>query len=433
MEIDRFLATLAATPTVAAWSVHAIAARRLSVGTKDGETGNPHAPVSIADALALEWKIVFRDGKVSRGSADRSGIPTGGEEGLGEIERLATEDPDARDVAPQASMPEIALRDPSAARLVEGDLDPVRHWLEAVRARVGDGAARSWSGSLAASVATVRVATSSGLDARSETTHLSWHAVFDGEAVAGRASRSLEALDDLAPRLDRALAYRRALSEPSELRGGADRPVLLHPDVVESWVIPALLKNLSGRAVDRGESAFDAASFRERRPLLGERLTIALDPTRPLGSGSYRFTPEGIPARPVTLVDGGRLVSPILDLKHARRFGLLPTAVAHGTDTVALSGVPRLSAAEAMGDADGGLVALRVLGVHTLDAASGDFSLAAPQSLRIAGGRARGRVRATLVGNLFEALRDPRLRFVAFEGEPQPGILIRGRVDPAEP
>ena len=71
---------------------------------------------------------------------------------------------------------------------------------------------------------------------------------------------------------------------------------------------------------------------------------------------------------------------------------------------------------------------LHVLGVHTQDPVSGDFSLSAPQSLRVDDGTIQGRVRATISGNLFEILRREDTTFVAFEGEATPGLLIRCHV-----
>ena len=73
---------------------------------------------------------------------------------------------------------------------------------------------------------------------------------------------------------------------------------------------------------------------------------------------------------------------------------------------------------------------LSVLGVHTQDSASGDFSLSAPQALRLSDGGYAGRLRATISGNLFELLASPSLRFVTFEGEPTPGLLFPCRLDP---
>jgi len=72
-----------------------------------------------------------------------------------------------------------------------------------------------------------------------------------------------------------------------------------------------------------------------------------------------------------------------------------------------------------------------VLGVHTQDFTSGDFSMSAPQTLALGdGGRFGGRLRATISGNLFAILRSPALRLVAFPGEHTPGILALCHLDP---
>ena len=73
---------------------------------------------------------------------------------------------------------------------------------------------------------------------------------------------------------------------------------------------------------------------------------------------------------------------------------------------------------------------LSVLGVHTQDSASGDFSLSAPQALKLEGGRYAGRLRGAISGNLFDVLRNEALRFVEFGDEPTPGMLFPCRFDP---
>jgi PmbA protein len=155
-----------------------------------------------------------------------------------------------------------------------------------------------------------------------------------------------------------------------------------------------------------------------------------LDPLEPMKSGSYRFTREGLPAARCTFIDRGRLVQPVLDLKYARRLGLAPTPVPYSADTLYLEGPPRLPLARALERADAGALVLSVLGVHTQDSASGDFSLSAPQALRIDGGGLTGRLKATISGNLFDLLRSDTLEMVDFEGEHTPGLAIDCRLDP---
>ena len=62
--------------------------------------------------------------------------------------------------------------------------------------------------------------------------------------------------------------------------------------------------------------------------------------------------------------------------------------------------------------------------------ASGDFSLSAPQSLRLANGSYAGRLRGTISGNLFDLLTGDGLTLVDFPGETLPGMLVRCRFDP---
>ena len=49
---------------------------------------------------------------------------------------------------------------------------------------------------------------------------------------------------------------------------------------------------------------------------------------------------------------------------------------------------------------------------------------------RVREGGFAGRLRATISGNLFQVLRDDRLRFVRFEDEVTPGLLFPCRLDP---
>ena len=123
--------------------------------------------------------------------------------------------------------------------------------------------------------------------------------------------------------------------------------------------------------------------------------------------------------------------TPLLDLKYARRLGLAPTAGPSAMDTLFFEGPPPISYDDALAFAVDGALVLSVLGVHTQDFTSGDFSLSAPQTLAIGPRGLAGRMRATVSGNVFELLRSPKLTFVRFPGEHTPGLLVHCRCDPA--
>src|SRR5258705_12799711 len=102
-----------------------------------------------------------------------------------------------------------------------------------------------------------------------------------------------------------------------------------------------------------------------------------------MAAGAYRFSPEGLPARACTFVEQGRLKTPLLDLKHARRLGRAPTAIPAAMDTLFLEGKASIGYEDALSLTTGGALVLSVLGVHTQDFTSGDFSLSAPQTLAV--------------------------------------------------
>jgi PmbA protein len=124
-------------------------------------------------------------------------------------------------------------------------------------------------------------------------------------------------------------------------------------------------------------------------------------------------------------------MTPLLDLKYARRLGLTPTSNPSAMDTLFFEGPPSIAYDQALATATGGALVLSVLGVHTQDFTSGDFSLSAPQTLAIGAGGVAGRLRATISGNVFELLRSAKLSLVRFPGEHTPGLLVHCRLDPA--
>ena len=191
-----------------------------------------------------------------------------------------------------------------------------------------------------------------------------------------------------------------------------------------------LLHNLDGSQVAHGTGAFRLEQFDSEAKVLRDDLVLRTDPSVPMAAGAYRFSQEGLPASPCAFIEEGRLKTPLLDLKYARRLGRAPTANPSAMDTLFFEGQASIGYDDALAAAGGGALVLSVLGVHTQDFTSGDFSLSAPQTLAIGPSGLEGRLRATISGNVFELLREPELALVRFPGEHTPGLLVRCRLDP---
>jgi PmbA protein len=412
------------------WSLYASESRRLALGIKDRQIGNAHAPFSLTHACAARYLIVWSDGRVSRGSFERRQLEAEPREALAAARAAAYDDPDAAQVLGPASMPEVELHDPAAASIGRGDGSPLAARLAWIRRRVDALDLRTWSGGFAAAESSVRLITSAGLEASGRGTSFGWHITLDGEIGDGFSARRTDTTDEFEARLERLAVTARRLRAKARPMPGGVHPVILAPRVAEDLVLGTLLHHLHGSTVDHGEGMFRREQFGSDRPVLREDLSLRLDPLEPLKNGSYRFTVEGLPADRCVYVRSGRLVRPILDLKYARRLGLSPTPVPFDSDVLHLEGPERLGLTDAMNAAGGGALILSVLGLHTQDRSSGDFSLSAPQALRFGADGFEGGLRATLSGNLFDVLRDEALRLVDFEGEHTPGLLFPCRLDP---
>jgi PmbA protein len=435
VNLDRLLEALGATRSaghaIAAWSVYVAETRRTSVGTKDRETGDPHAPLTLAASLAARFKLIWDDGRVSRGAMERRAIEREPEMTLAGARAASYEDPDAVDILGSATFPEVATHDAATAAIAAGGVEAFAPRLGAIRERVARHGIRTWSGSMHAAEGTARVVTSAGLDVVGAGTSAGWSATLDGELGAGHGARGQEPVADMESRLDRLVAFVLGLRAPAPSRSGGILPVLLHPDVVEEYVLGVLLHNLDGAQVAHGTGAFSRDQFDAAARVLRDDLSLRTDPCVPLAAGAYRFSQEGLPARPCAFVEQGRLRSPLLDLKYARRLDRAPTANPSAMDTLFFEGQTSIGYDDALRSAAGGALVLSVLGVHTQDFTSGDFSLSAPQTLALGPSGLEGRLRATISGNVFALLRAPELALVRFPGEHTPGLLVRCRLDPA--
>jgi len=414
----------------AEWSLYATETRRITLQTKDRETGNAHVPLTITDSAGGRYLIVWEDGLVSRGGLERHDLEQGAASAIALARAAAYDDADAAAVLGPAEFAAVELHDGKTARVAAGDVGPLAERWRLVRKTVEGGEFATWSGAIHASAGEALVATSRGLDVSVQTTQVRWHVSIDGEVGAGHSARAFESRDDFSARLERLAGCAALLRKPAGPMVPGVHDLILHPGVVEDLVLATLLHHLDASTIAHGEGHFRREQFGSSGPVLREDLSLRLDPLLPLRSGSYRFTREGLPAKGCVFVDRGRLKTPVAGLKYARRLGIPPTPIPYGSDTLFLEGPEPLREREAQARAEGGALVLSVLGVHTLDLASGDFSLSAPQTLRLGAAGPEGRLRGTISGNLFEILRSDSLHLVRFEGEHTPGLLVRCRLDP---
>jgi PmbA protein len=181
--------------------------------------------------------------------------------------------------------------------------------------------------------------------------------------------------------------------------------VILSPVALSQLLGHVLVPALSGRNVHAGRS-FLAGRLGEQ--VIGKTLSVCDDPhTR--GLGSTLWDAEGVPTRRLEFIKDGVLSCFAYDLKTAYRYGEETTgsavrggpggSPAIGVRNVMLEG-PRCEIAE-----DRAIFAHDLVGAHTANPITGDFSVELSNAFWMEGGAFDTPIRsAMLAGNVFEML-----------------------------
>jgi hypothetical protein len=221
--------------------------------------------VTLAESLTARYKLIWDDGRVSRGAMERRSIEREPETILSAARAASYVDPDAVDVLGPAPFPAVATYDAATAAIAGGEVSVFAPRLAAIRERVhrtpsARGADRCMRPreppvSSRPPVWTSRVPARHGMER-----HVGRRAWCRHRRACARA------LADVESRLDRLIAFVLGLRTLASVRREGVVPVLLHPDVVEEYVMGVLLHNLDGAQVAHGTGAFRKEQFGATTP-----------------------------------------------------------------------------------------------------------------------------------------------------------------------
>jgi len=421
---ERLRRIIAAESTISAWRLNLTHSNAIKVGIDSNHLGGPYSAPRNIDQLVGEVFIVWKDGRrtiarVDPGSLDNQDL-------AGTWKGSSFVDPDQVDVLSPKPLPAVDIFAEKVSAAVQSPgpefFAPLAQY-SALR-----GKAQFINAGVNASVSRSLLYSSAGHDLAWSTTDYSTSLGFDSlyyDYYNGCAFPEPGTIQSMINRVAR--RYGELSTAPQGWLASGEMEVLLEPDVVEGLIGHYLLGNMLGSNVANGQSAYRPEDFGSRH-IVRDDLSLRIEPLRPLHAGSYYCTREGVPAADLTLVDKGLLVSPILDVKYANRLGKRPTPLAHGTSSLVLHCPLEEEAQIMLGNAAGMLVC-SVLGLHTQDATSGNFSLTAGQALEIQrDGCVGGKIKAVISGNLFNALNEKSTRFARVPGKDFPMMRLRCRV-----
>jgi len=258
------------------------------------------------------------------------------------------------------------------------------------------------------------VANHRGIRATSKGTSVSFSlacvAVDGGETQVGYGFQAVRHAADLRQEW----VIEKTVENTLALLGGKQVPSGRYDLVLDPFVAAEMLELLADAL--RGDQVLKGKSFlasRIGRKVGAASLTIVDDGRLKRGLGSSLFDAEGLPTRTTVLVQDGVLRGFLYDSASARRAGTTSTGNAGRSS---YRGLPepettnffvrpgRPSPEAIIAGIDSGLYVHNVMGLHTVDTASGDYSLGIMGERIEKGRRTHGVRGVTIAGNLLDLL-----------------------------
>ncbi len=191
-------------------------------------------------------------------------------------------------------------------------------------------------------------------------------------------------------------------------------PVLFKPDAISSLLEFILVPALYGIKAEKGESVY---SDRIDQQIMSPNLSLVDDPTMPDGENSMKMDDEGVPSKCHELVKNGMLKDYLYTIATGSEFDHASTAsglrgggqdhmspISTSGRNIMLQG-DTTNEETLISEIKDGLLVHDIMGAHTSNPASGDFSVTASILFRISNGEVAEPVsQAMLGGNLPEYL-----------------------------
>ncbi|UCH88368.1 MAG: TldD/PmbA family protein [Thermoplasmata archaeon] len=186
--------------------------------------------------------------------------------------------------------------------------------------------------------------------------------------------------------------------KPVSIEGG-ELTVVFHPFSFSSLLEFTVIPSIYGEPVHKGESVY---SDKKDQMVSAENVSLYDDPTVPGGIGSAPIDDEGLSSRRTVLIESGVLKNFLYDIATAAEFGQEPTGSGiraerwdtssdyHALpDTVARSiylETKTTNFDDLIADISDGIFVYSIMGAHTANMVSGDFSVNSPTLFQIKNG-----------------------------------------------
>jgi len=406
----------------------------LSLGQKDNELLGPYNMPVSSKSLGASMYIIWEDGMISNVNLNYDSMSGFASEIAG-WRSSAYRDESAPEVwnedrISQDDFSKYRMYDPEVAAIASGDATSL---FEGIRLINGELTSLSKLISVSATAQVVRRMIFLGPEAAGPAFDFSFTVsaisfdldnVYDDYFIKRRSFKEA----DLYKITEKARAiypaFAKKLDKSDVIPTSGEHTIIFTPSTADSFVKKYIASNLYGRQVVEKQSKFSLSDFLSRESAFRDDISIGfLQNGDEYEINNIPLTYEGVYAEPSYFVKNGKLITPMLDLKYARKAEMQPNAYLTSDMFQCSDFSLRVETGEyefvnnVIADMSEGFIIFGVLGLHTQDHTSGNFSVSSPYSLSIKDGKLDGLVKLSLSGNFFEILNHHNTKFLNWYSE----------------
>ncbi len=422
--IEAFVNYSKSDPDLLDWRFDLHESKGLEVGLKDNRIGGPYSAPAYKRSISGELYLIWKENRYTSTKLDLKSIEAF-QDNIKTWKTTAYQDPEGAGLYTPKQLPKVLLEDVQAKAIVREETEKPFQLLSQGLNRLLALGLRKVDGKLKCYEDLRTVVNSQGLLVRYTQTPVEFF--FEVNDSYGESYQEKKWPDESETNriIEETGRIGKLLEKPAPGLKSGPLKLLFPPDIFEAFLGHFLITNLYGSLVVNRQSRFSAEDFQNHSQVLREDLGLKINNLLPWRSFSYPCTNEGVPGGEIALVVGGKLQSPILNVKYGKKIGLPPTPLPAGGRGIFLeTGSKTLLWDDLIKTVDRGLIVLSVLGLHTQDSSSGSFSLTADQGLLVEDGRVIGKTKAVINGDFLKSLTLNDSQFGKVENEDNPGYLM---------
>ncbi|MBU4501871.1 MAG: hypothetical protein KKA79_04710 [Nanoarchaeota archaeon] len=387
----------------------------ISLGLDKGEIGGPYLPPSTNDVFQGSAYVIWADDSVSIIDMDAKSLEDL-DLVLKEGKLSSYVDPDSPDILEPQTLPsDLKIKDEKVADLINKDNSYFFEVLEFYKDQLGQKPyAKNIEAEVGASLAKSNLMNSKGLNVSWESTSMSTGAIVNDKFWDFYSKRNLcekKDLNRIVNEIDRFMMH---IDNPMKMKSGKMK-VILAPDTLGAFFGKYIAGEiLEGGSIAENQSLYTVEDFLNKRKIFDERINLVVNGLKDYDNGTVPCSGEGVPATKQYLIAEGRLITPMLGLKYAKKIGMEPTP----PGSLKLEVADKMPYSGMLKGIDYGLIVYGVLGMHTQDSKTGRYGLAVSEGLLVEDGKVKGTVKDVVIaGNFFDALNDKKTKFAKYRAD----------------